>query len=49
MKKQKQPKARVQARQELRRSGAAGIHADKRGKRARTRQAQKARALREYA
>jgi len=35
--------------QELRRSGAAGKHADKRSKRARTRGAAKARALREQA
>jgi hypothetical protein len=37
----------VRAMQELRRSGAAGKHADKRSKRARTRGAAKARAIRE--
>jgi len=42
------PKERIQARQELRRSGAAGTHADKRSKRARTRGAAKQRALRDW-
>jgi hypothetical protein len=39
----------VRRMQELRRSGAAGKHADKRGKRVRTRGAAKARALKEQA
>jgi hypothetical protein len=38
----------LRARLELRRSGAAGKHADKRGKRARTRQAQFARAAKDF-
>lgn len=37
----------LRARQELRRSGAAGKHADKRSRRARTRNAAKTRALRD--
>lgn len=39
---------RIRARQERKRSGAAGKHQDRRTKRARTRAASKARALREY-
>ena len=39
----------VRAMQELRRSGAAGKHADKRNKRVRTRGAATARAVREWA
>jgi hypothetical protein len=39
----------VRATQELRRSGAAGKHGDRRLKRQKTRATQKARALREYA
>jgi len=39
----------VRAMQELRRSGAAGKHADKRSKRVRTRGAATARAVREWA
>lgn len=39
--------ALASAMQEKRRSGAAGVHADKRDKRARTRAAAKARALKE--
>ncbi len=42
------PKERVQARQELRRSNAAGKHQDRRNKRARTRSAAKQRAMRDY-
>ena len=42
------PKERIQARQELRRSNAAGKHQDKRDKRARTRGAAKQRALRDW-
>jgi hypothetical protein len=38
----------VRAMQELRRSGAAGKHADRRSKRVRTRGAAKARAMREW-
>jgi hypothetical protein len=37
----------LRARNELRRSGAAGTHRDRRDRRVRTRQAQKARALRD--
>lgn len=40
--------AYASAMRELRRSGAAGLHLDKRDKRARTRDAQKKRALREF-
>ena len=41
--------AQVQATQNLRRSGAAGKHGDRRQKRLKTRGAQKARAMKEYA
>jgi len=45
---QKASPEQVRARQDRRRSNAAGKHLDKRTKRARTRAAQKARALRDY-
>lgn len=41
--------AQIRATQERRRSGAAGKHGDRRTKRLKTRGAQKARAMREYA
>lgn len=44
----KAPAAKVRQRQELRRSGAAGKHANRADRRTRTRSAQRARALAEY-
>jgi hypothetical protein len=42
------PAAKIRQRQELRRSGAAGSHRDRRDRRARTRAASRDRAVREY-